>query len=94
MSYQELVSQFLDREALKEKNREAPEGTKYCNAACQDYLPMESFVEVHEICNHCRDRVVKGTVTGGESSRETPGIQDMVGNRPNVFAVQSRCTLL
>jgi hypothetical protein len=93
MSYQELVSRFLDSDALKEKNREAPDGLKYCNAVCQDYLPMASFLEVHEICNHCRDRVVKGTVTG-EPSREPPGIQDMVGKLPNVFAVQSRCTLL
>jgi hypothetical protein len=43
--------------ALKEKNRNAPEGQKFCNAICQDYLPKTSFSSVHVLCNSCRNRI-------------------------------------
>jgi hypothetical protein len=42
---------------LKEKNRNAPEGYKFCNAICQDYLPKTSFSSVHVLCNSCRNRI-------------------------------------
>jgi hypothetical protein len=57
MSYRAYVPQFLDRVALKEKNRNAPEGQKFCNAICQDYLPKTSFSSVHVLCNSCRNRI-------------------------------------
>lgn len=57
MSYRAYVPQFLDRIALKEKNRNAPEGQKFCNAICQDYLPKTSFSSVHVLCNSCRNRI-------------------------------------
>jgi len=57
MSYRAYVPRFLDRVALKEKNRNAPEGQKFCNAICQDYLPKTSFSSVHVLCNSCRNRI-------------------------------------
>ena len=57
MSYRAYVPHFLDRESLKEKNRNAPEGQKFCNALCQDYLPKTSFSSVHVLCNSCRNRI-------------------------------------
>jgi hypothetical protein len=57
MSYREYVSRFLDREALKEKNRNAPEDQKFCNAICQDYAPKTIFSGQHVICNPCRNKI-------------------------------------
>jgi len=57
MSYREYVSRFLDREALKEKNRNAPENQKFCNAICQDYVPKMTFSGQHVICNACRNKI-------------------------------------
>lgn len=57
MSYRAYLNTFLDRASLKEKNHEAPEGQKYCNALCQEYVPRENFSGVHVICNACRNRI-------------------------------------
>jgi hypothetical protein len=57
MSYREYASRFLDREALKEKNRNAPENQKFCNAICQDYVPKTTFSGQHVICNACRNKI-------------------------------------
>lgn len=57
MSYRAYVQNFLDRDALKEKNRNAPEGQKFCNAICQDFLSKKNFSGVHVICNSCRNRI-------------------------------------
>ncbi|NDE13724.1 hypothetical protein EBZ80_02210 [bacterium] len=57
MSYRQFLERSLDRRALAEKNRNAPEGTKFCNGFCFDYLPTHRFSGVHVICNDCRNRI-------------------------------------
>lgn len=47
----------LDRVALREKNRNAPDGQRFCNGLCFDYIPRDRFSAVHVICNQCRNVV-------------------------------------
>lgn len=57
MAYRSFVKQSLDRVSLGEKNRNAPEGHKFCNAICYDYLPINNFSSSHVICNNCRNLI-------------------------------------
>lgn len=57
MSYREYIERTLDRDALMEKNRNAPDGTKFCNAICFDYLPLTRFTGQQVICNQCRSMI-------------------------------------
>lgn len=42
------------RDEMKEKNRNAPAGLKYCNAICQEFVEKTKFTGQHVICNQCR----------------------------------------
>lgn len=55
MSYRKFLNASLQRDALKEKNRNCPDGLRYCNGLCQDYIQSEKFSSVHVICNQCRN---------------------------------------
>lgn len=55
MSYRKFLNASLNRDALKEKNRNSPKGLRYCNGVCQDYIASEKFSSVHVICNQCRN---------------------------------------
>jgi len=55
MSYRQFVKTSLSRDALQEKNRNTPEGMRWCNALCQDYLSHDKFTSTQVICNQCRN---------------------------------------
>jgi len=55
MSYRQFLNQSLNRDELKEKNRNAPEGHRFCNGLCFNYLPNEKFSSFHVLCNNCRN---------------------------------------
>ena len=44
-----------ETDKLKEINRNASEGIKYCNGLCQDIRKKDEFSGVHVICNNCRN---------------------------------------
>jgi hypothetical protein len=57
MSYKAYVSKALGRDEMKEKNRNAPAGLKYCNAICQEFLEKTQFSGQQVICNKCRSMI-------------------------------------
>jgi hypothetical protein len=57
MSYKAYVARALGRDEMKEKNRNAPAGLKYCNAICQEFLEKTKFSGQHVICNQCRSMI-------------------------------------
>jgi hypothetical protein len=80
MSYRRFVRTALDRAALAEKNRSAPENQRFCNGFCADYLPGNRFSGIHTICNQCRsmvgmaERMVRQNQATEEAIRENPMI--------------------
>jgi len=80
MAYRPYAPNALDRRALAEKNRNAPDGMRYCNAICADYLPIDRFSSVHTICNQCRnltgmaDRKIRQNQLTAEQFIENPSI--------------------
>ncbi|NDE13727.1 KilA-N domain-containing protein [bacterium] len=80
MSYRRFVRTALDRSALMEKNRNAPENNRFCNGFCHDYLPGNRFSGIHTICNQCRsmvamaERMVRQNQTTEDAVRENPMI--------------------
>lgn len=57
MSYKAYVAKALGRDEMKEKNRNAPAGLKYCNAICQEFLEKTKFSSQQVICNQCRNMI-------------------------------------
>lgn len=57
MSYKAYVSKALGRDEMKEKNRNAPPGLKYCNAICQEFQEKTKFTGQQVICNRCRNMI-------------------------------------
>jgi len=57
MSYKAYVSNALGRDEMKEKNRNAPTGLKYCNAICQEFVEKTQFTSQQVICNKCRNMI-------------------------------------
>lgn len=55
MSYRKFLNESLNRDALQEKNRNSPDGFRYCNGLCQDYITSDKFTSTHVICNQCRN---------------------------------------
>jgi hypothetical protein len=53
--YRQYFKTTIETDKLKEINRNAPEGIKYCNGICQDFRKKDSFSGVHVICNKCRN---------------------------------------
>jgi len=78
MSYRQFVEKSLGRSALCEKNRNAPDNHRFCNAFCFDYLPVDRFSGVHVICNQCRsmvaiaEKMVQQNLTTLENVRKNP----------------------
>lgn len=60
MSYRAYVPRALGRDEMKEKNRNAPIGLKYCNAICQGFLEKMQFSGQQVICNRCRNMIHLG----------------------------------
>lgn len=52
-----MIARSLDRVALAEKNRNAPDGQRFCNALCFDYLPRNRFTAAQVMCNQCRNMI-------------------------------------
>jgi hypothetical protein len=60
--YKSYLAETLTMEEHREMNREAPEGHKFCNAICQDYVPLSEFagiVSIKSVCNRCRSAIGK-----------------------------------
>jgi hypothetical protein len=78
MSYRQFLERSLDRRALAEKNRNAPDEHRFCNGFCFDYLPRDRFSGIHVICNDCRNRVhmaermIERNLTTLETVRKNP----------------------
>lgn len=53
--YRQYFKNTINTDKLKEINRNAPEGVKYCNGLCQDFRKKDEFSGVHVICNNCRN---------------------------------------
>jgi len=53
--YRQYFKSTINTDKLKEINRNAPEGVKYCNGLCQDFREKGEFSGVHVICNTCRN---------------------------------------
>jgi len=57
MSYKAYVARALGRDEMREKNRNAPAGLKYCNAICQEFQEKTKFTGQQVICNQCRSMI-------------------------------------
>ena len=53
--YRQYFKSTIETDKLKEINRNAPEGIKYCNGLCQDFRKKDEFSGVHVVCNNCRN---------------------------------------
>ena len=53
--YRQYLKSSVETEKLKEINRNAPSGVKYCNFVCQDFRKKSNFSGVHALCNDCRN---------------------------------------
>lgn len=80
--YRNFLKKTLNRDQLKEINRNAPENVKFCNGICQDFRDKTNFSGAHVICNNCRNsinladkQVKEGKITIDEF-KENPDIVD------------------
>ncbi len=55
--YRNFLNTSLDVHNLREKNRNAPYGVKFCNAFCQKYCPYNIFTNKSSICGPCRNKI-------------------------------------
>jgi len=62
MEYKSFLNKTLPMEEHRKTNRYAPEGTKFCNAICQDYRELSEFsgiVSIKTICKYCINTINK-----------------------------------
>lgn len=62
--YRQFLKTNLDTTSLKNRNRYAPKGLKYCNGICQEFRPTSDFCMNAEntsgkyLCSQCRNLII------------------------------------
>lgn len=56
--YRKYLTITLAQQPLKKKNQYAPEGIKFCNGLCQDFLSIDAFSQpIQMICSDCSNSI-------------------------------------
>ena len=92
--YRQYLKSSVETEKLKEINRNAPSGVKYCNFVCQDFRKKSNFSGVHALCNDCRnmlniaEKQVNEKVITIEQFKENPGI---INGKTKIYNTYKTC---
>jgi hypothetical protein len=85
--YRKYFSKTLDTDELKNRNRYAPDGLRFCNGSCHEYIDKTKFTgnsskTIKMICNDCRslislvDNQIKQNKFTLDEFRSNPSIID------------------
>ena len=89
MSYRKFLNESLNRDALQEKNRNSPDGFRYCNGLCQDYITSDKFTSTHVICNQCRNIF---NIAEQKVNRKQISVEDFRQNPLIIYDQQKKTT--